>query len=94
MEATAQHQPSKIQRLKWWFEYKTYPIRSRFTETNAEKMAKREFEIIRQMNSDPDKQHIACQYEKEILKLLRAFGRSGQSGGSAPYTAQAILCRC
>jgi hypothetical protein len=29
-------------------------------------------------------------FTKEILALCEAFGRSGQSGGSAPYTASAL----
>lgn len=33
---------------------------------------------------------IVTPYAKEILALCETFGRSGQSGGSAPYTASAI----
>ena len=33
---------------------------------------------------------IVTPFAKEILALCEAFGKSGQSGGSAPYTASAI----
>jgi hypothetical protein len=33
---------------------------------------------------------IVLELKKEILNICKAFGKSGQSGGSAPYTAYAI----
>lgn len=33
---------------------------------------------------------IVTPFAKEILALCEAFGKSGQSGGSVPYTASAI----
>jgi len=45
-----------------------------------------EFEILR--NSYPDS--IVLEFEKEIMELTNKFLESGQSGGSAPYYANAI----
>lgn len=54
--------------------------------TNTQIHAKREFQILRETIPDA----IILEFEPEILALCEAFGRSGQSGGSAPYTAGAI----
>lgn len=54
--------------------------------TNTKKFAKRELDILK--TTVPDA--IITPFEKEILDLCEAFGKSGQSGGSAPYTASAI----
>ena len=51
----------------------------------AEKAAL-EFEVLRNTVEDA----IIVPFEKEILALVEKFGESGQSGGSAPYTAGAI----
>jgi hypothetical protein len=53
-----------------------------YTKTHAE----RELEILEK--STPDA--IIVEFKKEIIALCEAFGNSGQSGGSAPYTARAI----
>ena len=53
---------------------------------NARKFAKRELDIL--AITVPDA--IVIPFTKEILALCEAFGNSGQSGGSAPYTASAI----
>jgi len=45
-----------------------------------------EFEVLRNTVEDA----IIVPFEKEILALVEKFGESGQSGGSAPYTAGAI----
>lgn len=54
--------------------------------TNTQSHARREFQILRETIPDA----IVLDFEPEILALCEAFGRSGQSGGSAPYTAGAI----
>ena len=54
--------------------------------TNTQKFAKRELDILEATTPDA----IITPFAKEILALCEAFGKSGQSGGSAPYTASAI----
>lgn len=54
--------------------------------TNTQKFAKQELDIL--ATTVPDA--IVTSFAKEILALCEAFGNSGQSGGSAPYTATAI----
>lgn len=54
--------------------------------TNMQKFAKRELDILEATTPDA----IIIPFAKEILALCEAFGKSGQSGGSAPYTASAI----
>ena len=54
--------------------------------TNTQSHAKRELEIL--ANTTPDA--IIVPFTKELLALCEAFGKSGQSGGSAPYTAKAL----
>jgi len=54
--------------------------------TNTQKFAKRELDILAETTPDA----IVTPFAKEILALCEAFGNSGQSGGSAPYTATAI----
>lgn len=48
--------------------------------------AEKEFEILKKTVKDA----IIAPFENEILALVKKFGESGQSGGSAPYTAGAI----
>lgn len=55
--------------------------------TNTQNHTRREFQILRETVPDA----IILEFEPEILALCEAFGRSGQSGGSAPYTAGAIV---
>ena len=55
--------------------------------TNTQSHARREFQILRETIPDA----IVLDFEPEILALCEAFGRSGQSGGSAPYTAAVIV---
>lgn len=52
--------------------------------------AEQEFEILSKSSKDPDNRPVIEPFKKEILALVEAFGNSGQSGGSAPYTATAI----
>ena len=54
--------------------------------TNTQKFAKQELDILAATVPDA----IVTPFSKEILALCEAFGKSGQSGGSAPYTANAI----
>ena len=54
--------------------------------TNTQSHAKRELEILSKTTPDA----IITPFTPEILALCEAFGKSGQSGGSAPYTASAI----
>jgi len=54
--------------------------------TNTQKFAKQELDILAATVPDA----IVTPFAKEILALCEAFGNSGQSGGSAPYTASAI----
>jgi hypothetical protein len=54
--------------------------------TNTYKFAKQELDILSATVPDA----IVTPFAKEILALCEAFGKSGQSGGSAPYTASAI----
>ena len=54
--------------------------------TNTQKFAKRELDILAATVPDA----IITPFTKEILALCEKFGKSGQSGGSAPYTATAI----
>ena len=61
--------------------------------TNTQSFAKSEFDILHkicEMNSDPDEMPVVLEFESEMLAICEAFGKSGQSGGSAPYTAGAI----
>lgn len=49
--------------------------------------AEYEFSILEKSVKDP----IILPFKKEILALVDAFGESGQSGGSAPFTTAAIV---
>lgn len=48
--------------------------------------AKRELDIL--LKSTPDS--LVAPFAKEIIALCESFGKSGQSGGSAPFVANAI----
>ena len=54
--------------------------------TNTQQFAIQELNILAATVPDA----IVTPFAKEILALCEAFGNSGQSGGSAPYTASAI----
>jgi hypothetical protein len=54
--------------------------------TNTQSFAKQELDILAATVPDA----IVTPFSKEILALCEAFGKSGQSGGSAPMTASAI----
>jgi len=81
--------PTKIEtlfwRIKWAFvEWFNKHILRRKSSTHN--IAKRELDILEATTPDA----IITPFAKEILALCEAFGNSGQSGGSAPYTAGAI----
>ena len=54
--------------------------------TNTQNFAKQELDILAATVPDA----IITPFANEILALCEAFGKSGQSGGSAPMTASAI----
>ncbi len=54
--------------------------------TNTKRHAERELNILE--TSTPD--NLLTEFREELLALTEKFGNSGQSGGSAPYTAQAL----
>ena len=54
--------------------------------TNTQSHAQVEFDILGETNPNA----IALEFKDEILAICEKFGKSGQSGGSAPYTASII----
>lgn len=58
--------------------------------TNTQRYAQRELDILSKSATDPENRPIIEPFRKEILALCEKFGKSGQSGGSAPYTATAL----
>lgn len=58
--------------------------------TNTQLHAKKELKILIANATDPNNRPIIEEFIPEILALCEKFGNSGQSGGSAPYTAQAL----
>jgi len=58
--------------------------------TNTQSHAKRELDILVAQSTDPENRPIIEPFIPEILALCEKFGNSGQSGGSAPYTASAL----
>lgn len=59
-------------------------------KTNTAKHAEKELNILSSLATDKNDRPIIEPFKKEILALCEAFGKSGQSGGSAPYTATAL----
>jgi hypothetical protein len=59
-------------------------------KSNTYSFAEHELDILSKSATDPDNRPIIEPFREEILSLCEAFGKSGQSGGSAPYTATAI----
>lgn len=57
-----------------------------YGNSNTVSMAEREFEILEKTVKDP----VILPFKEEILALVDKFGLSGQSGGSAPFTAGSI----
>lgn len=58
--------------------------------TNTQSFAVAELDVLSKSATDPDNRPIIEPFRNEILALCEKFGLSGQSGGSAPYTASAI----
>lgn len=69
-------------------------IKYRFEKSKTYKKAKEEFGLLKKEWKDrgaqPDDMPIVLEFEKDILKLIDKFGKSGQSGGSAPFYFSAI----
>ena len=77
-----------IDKLKKPYNY----LRCRFGASCTCKRSKEEFDILEQSydHKDADERPIVLDFKKEILALIDKFGKSGQSGGSAPFYARAI----
>lgn len=58
--------------------------------TNTAKYAASELDILSAAATDPENRPLIEPFRDEILALAEKFGASGQSGGSAPFTATAI----
>lgn len=58
--------------------------------TNTQRFAQRELDILVKSSPDPENRPIIEPFIPEILALCEKFGNSGQSGGSAPYTATVL----
>lgn len=58
--------------------------------TNAQSFAARELDLLSKSATDPENRPLIEEFRDEILALCEKFGNSGQSGGSAPFTAAAI----
>ena len=58
--------------------------------TNTHNHAQMELEILSKSSTDPNNRPIIEEFIPEILAICEKFGNSGQSGGSAPYTATAL----
>lgn len=58
--------------------------------TNTQRFAQRELDILVKSATDPNDRPIIEEFIPEILALCEKFGNSGQSVGSAPYTATAL----
>lgn len=58
----------------------------KFKKSKVYNHAKKELEILTKTVDEP----IVAEFIPEILALVNKFGKSGQSGGSAPFTAKAI----
>lgn len=80
---------SILTKLKWIFNDINYRYNYKYKHSNAYKHAKSELDLLCNSNTTCDRPIIE-EFQKEILTLVDKFGKSGQSGGSAPYTAHAI----
>jgi hypothetical protein len=58
--------------------------------SNTLSHAERELDILVKSSTDPDNRPIIEEFIPEIKALVEKFANSGQSGGSAPYTAGAL----
>lgn len=58
---------------------------------NTYEKAVYEFDRMKKENyCNPEDVPVVLEFEKEILALVKKFGESGQSGGSAPFVSQII----
>jgi hypothetical protein len=57
---------------------------------NTRNFAEYELDILVKSETDPENRPLIENFIPEILALVDKFGNSGQSGGSAPYTANVI----
>lgn len=60
-------------------------------KSNTYRHAEAELEILSLSSPDPNNRPIVEPFKEEILALCEKFGRSGQSGGSAPITAAVLV---
>lgn len=59
--------------------------------SNTLEHAEREFELMeKRWDGTPDNEPLVLEFKDEILAVIRKFGESGQSGGSAPYVSRVI----
>lgn len=58
--------------------------------TNTQSFAANELDILSASHTDPNNRPLIEEFREEMLALCEKFGKSGQSGGSAPYTATAL----
>lgn len=58
--------------------------------SNTASFAQRELDVLVKSMTDPENRPLIEEFIPEILALVDKFGKSGQSGGSAPYTATAL----
>lgn len=58
--------------------------------SNTKKFAEIELDVLIKHNTDPDNRPLIEEFIPEILALCDKFGKSGQSGGSAQFTAKSL----
>jgi len=76
-------EPTFIQKIKYKFYAVKYWEERKFKKSNTYHKAVVE---LGKLSDD----YLVKEFEAEILALVEKFGKSGQSGGSAPFTAGAI----
>lgn len=59
-------------------------------ETQSKSFAETELDILTKSATDPENRPIIEEFTPEIIALCKKFSKSGQSGGSAPFTARAL----
>lgn len=80
------YRPSIFVRISYFFKRFFY----RYRKSNTMRFAELELQILCELYPEKDNPPIIKEFIPEILKLVNKFGRSGQSGGSSSYTANAI----
>lgn len=91
-EITSDYETSFITKLKWKFKTLYNRFKYRFGHSNTYLKAVKEFDILEKSynHKDLDKRPVILDFKKEILAVVEKFGKSGQSGRSAPFYAHAI----